>query len=53
MLGPRWEILFVRNAVDGKKSCDHELGLVVEIPLFTTGELYIPGGCLGFLNHQQ
>ena len=27
--------------------------LVVEIPLFTTGFLYMPGGCLGFLDHQQ
>ena len=26
--------------------------LVVEIPLFNM-VLYIPGGCLGFLNHQQ
>ena len=30
----------------------HQLRLVVEIPWFTTGFSTIPGGCLGFLNHQ-
>ena len=28
-------------------------GQVMNIPLFTTGFRNIPGGCLGFLNHQQ
>ncbi len=42
------------TTVDGnQKSCGHQLRLVVEIPLFTTGFSTIPGGCLGFLNHQQ
>ena len=39
-----------------QKSGDHQLRLVgyPSIPLFTVqGELYIPGGCLGFLKHQQ
>ena len=35
-----------------KKSGDHQLSLVAEIPILTRF-LYILGGCLGFLNHQQ
>ena len=31
----------------------HQLRLVVEIAFFYRVLFYIPGGCLGFLNHQQ
>ena len=34
-----------------QKSGVHQLRLVVYLPLFAV--LYIPGGCWGFLNHQQ
>ena len=36
-----------------KSGDSNQLRLVVEIPLFTYTVLYIPGGCLGFLNYQQ
>ena len=42
----KWEILLMVQ-----KSGDHQLRLVV-YPIIDR-VLYIPGGCLGFLNHQQ
>ena len=41
------------DTVDGSEIRQtHQLRLVVEIPLCLR-VLYIPGGCFGFLNHQQ
>ena len=40
-----------------QKSCQHQLSWVIFytffIPWFTTDFFYIPGGCLGFLNHHS
>ena len=48
-----WKRGFLKGTVDGRNPTPVDMVNIIESYPIICKVLYIPGGCLGFLNHQQ